>query len=189
MIKNLSASAGALGDAGSIPGPGRFPREGKGNSILARIIPWTEEPDGLQSMGSQRAEPLSMLHTCSSPWISPPEVCWSQSLTPTSLTQRWETACLENRAAKCCVQELCYPWSSLLHLRPSPSDEPLCSSKFRILYFHNIALTPAKFQLVFALLSSHGHLHQLVAWELLTRTHYRRPWKEMRTSKYVHRVL
>ena len=25
------------------------------SSILARIIPWTEEPGGLQSMGSQRA--------------------------------------------------------------------------------------------------------------------------------------
>ena len=35
-------------------GQERSPGEGKGNSILARIMPWTEEPDGLQSMGSQR---------------------------------------------------------------------------------------------------------------------------------------
>ena len=98
-------------------------------------------PWGLKELDS--AEPLSMLHTRSSPWISPPEVCWSQSLTPTRLTQRWQMACLENWAAKCCIQELCCPWSSLLHLRPSPNDEPLYPSKFRILYFHNIALTPA----------------------------------------------
>ena len=41
---------------GLIPGLGRFPGEGKGNysSILAWRIPWTEEPDGLWSLGSQR---------------------------------------------------------------------------------------------------------------------------------------
>ena len=41
---------------GLIPGPRRFPREGNGNyfSILAWKIPWTEEPGGLQSTGSQR---------------------------------------------------------------------------------------------------------------------------------------
>ena len=44
------------GDLGSIPGPGRSRGEGYGNppSILAWRIPWTEEPGGLQSMGSQR---------------------------------------------------------------------------------------------------------------------------------------
>ena len=44
------------GDVASIPGLGRFPREGNGNhsSILAWEIPWTEEPAGLQSMESQR---------------------------------------------------------------------------------------------------------------------------------------
>ena len=43
------------GDWGSIPGSGRFPGEGNGySSILAWRIPWTEEPSGPQSMGSQR---------------------------------------------------------------------------------------------------------------------------------------
>ena len=44
-------------DLGSIPGLGRSPGEGNGyrSSILAWRIPWTEEPRGLQSMGSQRA--------------------------------------------------------------------------------------------------------------------------------------
>ena len=52
MVKNLLASAR---DEGSISGLGRFPGEGNGNppSILAQGIPRTEEPGGLQSMGSQ----------------------------------------------------------------------------------------------------------------------------------------
>ena len=41
---------------GSIPGLGKSSGEGHGNPlhILAWRIPWTEEPGGLQSMGSQR---------------------------------------------------------------------------------------------------------------------------------------
>ena len=51
-------SACNAGDLGSIPGSRRCPEEGNGNSsILAWRIPWTEEPDGLQSMGSQRVRP------------------------------------------------------------------------------------------------------------------------------------
>ena len=44
------------GDLGAIPGLGRYPGGGHGNSFqfLAWSIPWTEEPGGLQSMGSQR---------------------------------------------------------------------------------------------------------------------------------------
>ena len=47
-------SACNAGDQGSIPGLSRFPGEGNGNpiSILAWRISWTEEPAGLQSMGS-----------------------------------------------------------------------------------------------------------------------------------------
>ena len=53
VVKNLPANAG---DVGLIPGSGRSPGEGHGNPlhILAWGIPWTEEPGGLQSMGSQR---------------------------------------------------------------------------------------------------------------------------------------
>ena len=49
-------SACNAGDPGSIPGLGRCPGEGDGthSSILAWRIPWTEEPGGLQSTGSQR---------------------------------------------------------------------------------------------------------------------------------------
>ena len=31
MVKNLASTAGDIGDAGSIPGSGRFPRGGHGN--------------------------------------------------------------------------------------------------------------------------------------------------------------
>ena len=43
------------GDLGSLPRSGRSPGEGNGNplNILAWKILWTEEPSGLQSMGSQ----------------------------------------------------------------------------------------------------------------------------------------
>ena len=58
MVKNLPASAGNAGDSGSIPGLGRSSSLEEEmttpSSILAWKIPWTEEPGGLQSMGSQR---------------------------------------------------------------------------------------------------------------------------------------
>ena len=52
----VKASACNAGDLGSIPGLQRFPGEEMAThpSILAWRIPWTEEPGGLQSMGSQR---------------------------------------------------------------------------------------------------------------------------------------
>ena len=50
------ASAGDVRDMGLIPGSGRSLEEGMAphSSILAWEITWTEEPGGLQSMGSQR---------------------------------------------------------------------------------------------------------------------------------------
>ena len=52
VVKNPPASAG---DLGSIPGLGRSAGEGNGHcSVLIWEIPWTEEPDRLQSMVSQR---------------------------------------------------------------------------------------------------------------------------------------
>ena len=48
-------SACSVGDLGSIPGLGRSPGEENGNLFRYSClrIPWTEEPDRLQSMGSQ----------------------------------------------------------------------------------------------------------------------------------------
>ena len=52
VVKNRPANAG---DADSIPGWRRSPREGNGSPLQYSCweIPWTEEPDGLQSMVSQ----------------------------------------------------------------------------------------------------------------------------------------
>ena len=51
-------SACNAGDTGSVPGWGRDDPLEKGitthSSILAWIIPWTEKPGGLQSLGLQR---------------------------------------------------------------------------------------------------------------------------------------
>ena len=56
VVKNLPASARDARDVGSIPGSGRS-LEGVmaiPSSILAWRTPWTEEPGGLQSIGSQK---------------------------------------------------------------------------------------------------------------------------------------
>ena len=56
MVKNPPASAGGIRDVGSIPGS-EDPLEEEmatHSSILARRIPWTEEPGRLQPMGLQR---------------------------------------------------------------------------------------------------------------------------------------
>ena len=54
VVKNPSVNAGGVRDTSSIPGSGRSPGRGMAthSSILAWRIPWTEEPGGLQSMGS-----------------------------------------------------------------------------------------------------------------------------------------
>ena len=45
MVKNLPAMQEI-----QVRSLGRYPKEGTHSSILAWEIPWTEEPDGLQSM-------------------------------------------------------------------------------------------------------------------------------------------
>ena len=54
--QDLPVNEGDAGDMGFIPGSGRCPGGGMEthSSILAGKIPWTEKPDRLQSMGSQR---------------------------------------------------------------------------------------------------------------------------------------
>ena len=58
MVKNPTANAGDIRDrdVGSIPGWEDPLEEGMAthSSILAWRTPWTEEPGGLQSTGSQR---------------------------------------------------------------------------------------------------------------------------------------
>ena len=54
VVKNPFANEEDIRGAGSIPGSGRSPGGGMATSVLAWRTPWTEEPGGLQSMGSQR---------------------------------------------------------------------------------------------------------------------------------------
>ena len=56
MVKILPATAGDAGDAGSKLGQEDPLEEGMAthSSILAWRIPWTEEPEGLWSIGLQR---------------------------------------------------------------------------------------------------------------------------------------
>ena len=56
MVKKLPANVGDARDVGLIPGSGgSLEKEMASHScILAWKIPWTEEPGGLQSTGSQR---------------------------------------------------------------------------------------------------------------------------------------
>ena len=57
VVKNPLDNAGDVSDAGLIPGSGRSPGGGHGNPLqcYAWRIPWIEEPNRLQSIGSQRA--------------------------------------------------------------------------------------------------------------------------------------
>ena len=56
VVKNQPANAGDIRDAGLIPGSGISPEGGMAthSNIPAWRIPWTKEPGGLQSIGSQR---------------------------------------------------------------------------------------------------------------------------------------
>ena len=57
----VKASACNAGELGSIPGLGRSSGEGNGNTLHTLVwrIPWTEEPGGLKSTGSQSRTQLS----------------------------------------------------------------------------------------------------------------------------------
>ena len=58
MVRNPPANPGDTGNVGSIPGSGRFPEVGNGNLLQYSYLEnsMDREPDGLQSMGSQRVE-------------------------------------------------------------------------------------------------------------------------------------
>ena len=55
MVKNLPANAGDIRDMSSISGSRRSPGGGPGNPLQYSCLenPMTEEPGGLQSMGSE----------------------------------------------------------------------------------------------------------------------------------------
>ena len=67
VVKNPPADAGDVKDSGSVPGWGRSPGGRNGSPLQYSCLgnPWTEEPGGLQSMGSHRGgrEQLKQLST------------------------------------------------------------------------------------------------------------------------------
>ena len=92
VVKNPPTNAGDVRDSGSIPGWGRSPGGGHGNpcSTLAWRIPWTEEPGGLQSMGSQRVgqdwSDLARTYSVSLAWEILP---WGTLLSPVTSPGKW----------------------------------------------------------------------------------------------------
>ena len=78
VVKNPSASAGAAGDAGLIPESERSPRGGHGNLLQYSCwrIPWTEEPGGLQTMGSKRVRHDWAHSTPPYVTLSGNKICW-----------------------------------------------------------------------------------------------------------------
>ena len=61
VVKNLPANAGDIRDAGSFSRSESSPEGENGNPLQYSCwkIPWTEEPGGLQPMGSQSQTQLS----------------------------------------------------------------------------------------------------------------------------------
>ena len=59
VVKNPPANAGDIRDVGWIPGLGTSPGgiHATHSSILAWRIPWTEEPEGVQSIEPHRVGP------------------------------------------------------------------------------------------------------------------------------------
>ena len=53
VVKNLPANAG---NVALIPGSGRSPGERNGNVLQFSCLGYLMEPDGLQSMGSQKSQ-------------------------------------------------------------------------------------------------------------------------------------
>ena len=119
---DLSCSSGKesacnAGDLGSIPGSGRSFGEGNGNSlqILAWSIPWTEEPGGPQSMGSQRVGHDWETNTATTPpsqvWPAPPQ---TPAVRPVSqMPVAWPSPSVQEWAVS-----LCHLYAVTCHLYP-----------------------------------------------------------------------
>ena len=67
VVRNLPANTGDVIDKGLIPGSGRSPGGEHGNTLQYSCwrISWTEEPDGLLSIGLQRVghDLSNLVHT------------------------------------------------------------------------------------------------------------------------------
>jgi len=88
--KKSTCNTRETGEAGLIPGPGRSPGEENGNPFQYSCLnnPTTEEPGGLQSMGSHRGgttvQPSTCWVTCAGLHIPDPahaeEICFITAL-------------------------------------------------------------------------------------------------------------
>ena len=65
VVKDQTAKEGDTTDTGSIPGWGRSPGEGNGNSLQYSCPenPIDREPGGFHSMGHKEPEPIEPTHT------------------------------------------------------------------------------------------------------------------------------
>ena len=76
VVKNLPSYVGNLRAMDSIPGVGRCPGERHGNPLQYSCwkVPWTEEPSGLQSIGSQRVRHNWSGLACTHPFLGSSQV-------------------------------------------------------------------------------------------------------------------
>ena len=76
FCRYILESACSAGDPGLIPGQKNPLENGMvtHSSILAWTIPWTEEPDGLQSIGSQSWTRLKQLYVQNNQTICPSQI-------------------------------------------------------------------------------------------------------------------
>ena len=140
-------SAYNAGDAGSIPRSGRSPGEGMAthSSILAWRIPWTEEPGGLQSMGSQESDTtqqpnhqqyvlgVSKIHALCCLWGFSGEPWWTGSRASAS-THLGLALCLGDQIFlhHCSVE--CHFLRDKIHLKFFSLEECNRADTFTVLY-------------------------------------------------------
>ena len=118
VVKNLPTTAGDVRNTGSIPGLGRSLEEGMvtHSSILACRSPWTEEPGGLQSVGSHRVghndsnlAPVALTHllSASQPTPRPHAVGKAPFRNPMDFSGGWSNCAARSPRWQCPVQRLC----------------------------------------------------------------------------------
>ena len=130
------ASACSVGDPGSNPGSGSSLGKGKAphSSILARKIPWMEEPVGLQSMGSQRVGHKWVTSLSLSQKLKGKHVLFCCVIIRSGLKESLKDCCHNNSEfkkrmsyvtkTKQCIKKVFVPFSSLRALDPFLLEGP-----------------------------------------------------------------
>ena len=120
------ASACSAGDTGSIPGLERSLEKEMAthSSILAWKIPWTEEPGGLQSLGSQRVGhdwATSLFHILLYVWCSPRKLFHPGKILDWKITQFVGWMIAESQDICCSVSFTSKGWVPLLIHSTNPA--------------------------------------------------------------------